>query len=202
MSITHLRQSFFARLAWPCLLGAALVCGTGSVWAADPAPSVAPPAPVAHFKGVSCTQQRPDWNAACVAGDLHIDIYLDGCSTDGFYGKVESSDGKPIELRDALPAGQGQVVAKLSNDQFVCVSANARTASATEAQWYYVTAIPVGSLKACKGNANCAPGDLPITWVQTKPTATCHPGPDGKYTGGCAAGWVKAEQFDEYSMGL
>lgn len=163
---------------------------------------VEPPPAVAHMAGVTCQQPRPNGNISCKTADLAIDVYLDGCSTDGFYGVIQTPEGGKTSLHESLPVSNDNTVARLQKDQFTCVSANARDPKDVEPTWFYVTAIPVSALKACKGNPDCVPGDLPIEWVKAHGGEPCHPGPDKRFVGDCAAGWVKASEFGEYSMGI
>lgn len=138
----------------------------------------------------------------CKLKDLTINTYPDGCSTDGFYGVVQAPNGGKAALHESLPASDANVVARFMEGQFVCVSADARGLHDAEPSWYYITAIPVATLKACKGNPDCKPGDLPVEWVKAHGGEPCRPGPDKRYIGDCAAGWVKASEFGEYSMGI
>lgn len=157
------------------------------------------PASVARLPGVSCAKQKKNWNYQCVYGDFQIATYSDGCSAHGFYGMVYATDTPAVVMQDGFP--QGGVVAKLQEQQLVCASAEARIKGNNDVVWYYLTAIPRDSVRACKGKPACGPGDLHIEWARPVQGATCHWDADGHYAA-CASGWVKAENFSEFSNGL
>jgi hypothetical protein len=157
------------------------------------------PASVAGLPGVSCTRQKKDWNYQCVYGNFEIATYPMGCGAHGFYGMVYATDTPAVTMQDEFP--QGRVVAKLQEQQLVCTSAVAHVKGNNDAVWYYLTAIPRDSVKACKGKSECGPGNLQIEWTKPVQGATCHLGADGYYVA-CASGWVKAENFSEFSNGL
>lgn len=154
---------------------------------------------VANVPGISCTKQREGWAPECVAGEYEIAVYTDGCSGDGFYGEVHS-DESLVTLRTGFAEFPAKPVAKLRQNQFVCVSADVRK-HVGERLWYYVMAIPAETVKACKGKDLCGdPGQPNVEWVQPSPQGTCRL-EHGQYVD-CAAGWVSADEFAEYSNGL
>jgi len=169
----------------------------------DATSSALPPA-AANLPNVSCNQPKRGWNQECASNDWRILIDAKGCSAKkGAYGKVYADDEATVKLRRSLPPAQSDVEAKLGDGQFVCVSATARGPGSSEPQWYYVMAIPVKSVKACAAKSFCAkPGDLPIEWMRSTNGKRCRLSARGQYEGDCAAGWVNAKEFGEFSMGL
>lgn len=157
------------------------------------------PASVARLPGISCAKQKKNWNYQCVYDNFEIATYPDGCSAHGFYGMVYATDTTNVAMQDRFP--QGNVVANLHERQLVCASAEAHVKGNNDVVWYYLTAVPRDSVKACKGKSECGPGNLQIEWTKPVQGATCHLGADGYY-GACASGWVKAENFSEFSNGL
>ncbi|MEJ1168134.1 hypothetical protein [Variovorax sp. CCNWLW235] len=159
---------------------------------------------VANLPNASCKQSKRGWNQECTFNDWRIDIDAGGCSAKkGSYGKVYIDDEAAVMLRRSLPPSQPDVEAKLKDGQFVCVTASARGSTGSEPEWYYVMAIPVRSVKACAAKSFCAkPGDLPIEWMRSTSGQRCRVNARGRYAGDCAAGWVKAKEFGEFSMGL
>ena len=157
------------------------------------------PASVAGLPGISCAKQKKNGNYQCAYGNFEIATYPAGCSAHGFYGTVYASDTPTVSMHDGFP--QGSVVAKLREQQLVCTSAEAYVKGDNNVVWYYLTAVPRDSVKACKGKSVCGPGNLQIEWTRPVQGATCHLDADGYYTA-CASGWVKAENFNEFSNGL
>ena len=156
--------------------------------------------PVASVPGVACTKQQEDWSPECVAGEYQIAVYMNGCGADGFYGEVHSDASPSVTLRSGFAEFPAQPVAKLQQNQFVCVAADARK-RVGERLWYYVVAIPVETVKACKGKEICGdPGQPSVDWTQSVPQGKCRFEHD-RYVD-CAAGWVSANEFAEYSNGL
>lgn len=162
------------------------------------------PLAVANLPNASCNQPKKGWNQECASDGWRILIDAKGCSAKkGAYGKVYADDGTTVMLRRTLPPALSEVEAKLKDGQFVCVAATARESTSNQPQWYYVMAIPVQSVKACAAKSFCAkPGDLPIEWMRPTSGQRCHANAHGRYEGDCAAGWIKAEEFGEFSMGL
>lgn len=159
------------------------------------------PLSVADLPGIACTQKRKDWSPECTAGEYQISVYTQGCSGEGFYGRVYSDDEKGVTLRSAFEPFPAKPVAKLREAQFVCLAADARKAKVDEAVWYYVTAIPAESVKACKGKEICGnPGTPQVEWAGPAPQGKCRL-EQGQYVD-CAAGWVSASQLEEFSNGL
>lgn len=181
---------------------------TGDVAAAPHAMTVKPGLPVdasrlppvAAVPGIACTKQHEDWSPECVAGEYQIAIYMEGCGAEGFYGEVHADAAPSVTLRSGFAEFPAQPVAKLRENQFVCVAADARKRIG-ERLWYYVVAIPVESVKACKGKEICGdPGQPEVEWIQPAPQGKCRLEHD-RYVD-CAAGWVSANEFAEYSNGL
>lgn len=159
------------------------------------------PASVAQLPGIACVQKKKDWSPECTAGEYRVSVYTDGCSGDGFYGRVYSDDEKGVTLQTAFAPFPTTPVAKLREAQFVCIAADARKPAVDEALWYYVTAIPAESVKACAGKAICGkPGSPTVEWAGTAPSGACRL-EHGQYVD-CAAGWVSATQLEEFSNGL
>lgn len=174
---------------------------SGTTPAQAPAMQGPLPASVAKLPGIACVQKKKDWSPECTAGEYRISVYADGCSGDGFYGRVYSDDEKGVTLQTAFAPFPTAPVAKLREAQFVCVAADARKPAVDEALWYYVTAIPAESVKACAGKAICGkPGKPTVEWMGTVPSGACRL-EHGQYVD-CAAGWVSAAQLEEFSNGL
>ncbi|SDR13890.1 hypothetical protein [Pseudoxanthomonas sp. CF125] len=169
----------------------------------DSTSSALPPM-VANLPNVSCNRPKRGWNQECASDGWRILIDAKGCSAKkGAYGKVQADGEATVKLRRSLPPAQSDVEAKLGDGQFVCVAATARESTSNQPQWYYLMAIPVQSVKACAAKSFCArPGDLPIEWMRPTSGQRCHANARSRYEGDCAAGWVKAEEFGEFSMGL
>ncbi|HEY9130140.1 MAG TPA: hypothetical protein VIM98_00170 [Dyella sp.] len=162
------------------------------------------PASVAKLAGVQCDHKSEGWSYECTYQGYVIsadDRACDGAD-DAMYGDLGLSGNKShIALLDKFPQG-GSTVAEAADRQFICVSAKAKRASPYDV-WYYVVAIPVASVKACKNNSNCgAPGDLPVKLTKQGTGQPCHLTAQKRYAGDCAAGWVNAAEVDLYSMGL
>jgi hypothetical protein len=135
-----------------------------------------------------------------VYGDYQIATYPHGCSSDGTYGAIDTDDDGNATLVATFP--NGEPVARLKKGQLVCVSADAHMKGG-DPQWYYVTAIPAESVKACAGKSLCgAPGRPVVEWTRPASRKACQLDASGHYTDGCAAGWVSANEFGEFSMGL
>jgi len=158
------------------------------------------PGSVAGLPGVVCARQNKGWNLQCIYGNFEIATYPDGCGAHGFYGMVYATSSPAIVVQDNFPSGR--ILAKLHDEQLVCATAEARVTGHNDVVWYYLKAIPRDSVKACKGKSVCGPEKLPIDWATPAQGVPCHVGADGSYTGTCAAGWVKAEDFSEFSNGL
>ncbi|HEX7815549.1 hypothetical protein [Dyella sp.] len=159
------------------------------------------PVQVAHLAGAQCSQQHAGWAYTCRW--QHYDITADPpsrrCAQDGLYGNIQT-DSPGLTLLDR-PAG-GKPVARLKNRQFVCVSADARQGN-QEVQWYYVTAITVGSVAACRGRKLCGgPGDLPIESLVPGTGVSCHRDAKGNVVGDCASGWVRTEDLELFANGI
>lgn len=190
-----------------CALGAAhALPGPAPMGAAGPVRPAAQdqvkdlPDSVSRLQGALCTRQKRGWDLQCTYGDFEIATYPAGCGAHGFYGMVYATDSQTIVVQDGFP--NGRVVAKLHDEQLVCTTAEARISGHNDVVWYYLKAIPRDSVKACNGKVACGPGNLPVDWTTPVQGAPCHRSADGSYTGTCATGWVKAENFSEFSNGL
>lgn len=158
------------------------------------------PPPVANLPGVTCTQKKKDWAPECKAGEYEIVVNMDGCSADGIYGQIQANDKPSATLSTAFAPFPSAPVAGLHDMQFVCVAANARK-SAGQPLWHYVMAIPAESVPACKHSELCGePGAPKVEWAKAAPQGSCRL-EHGKYVD-CAAGWVSAAEYAEFSMGL
>lgn len=167
-----------------------------------PLKDVPAPAYLANLPNMACKQRHPGWGLECTSGDFRISAAPNGCDANSSYGKVHSGKGDVVRLWDRLPPSSVSWIAKLKDEQLVCVSADARQPGSLPG-WYYVTAIPVHTVKACTGKAWCEkPGDLPIEWAHAPSALACQLDKNGRYVGNCPAGWVKASEFSEFSMGL
>lgn len=155
--------------------------------------------PVAGMADAKC-ERKSDRLFSCIAGEYQIEITPRGCNADGFYGVVSSDTAPSVDLMDGLLSEQ-QVVARLPEGQFVCSVASARKPG-EEASWSYVMAIPADSVPACKGKAVCAQNQgRRIEWIKPPTGTACRRQSTG-YIGDCAEGWVRSEEFGEFSTGL
>jgi hypothetical protein len=194
------------RMGFVALCGLLLACGAGGIAAEGQGIGSGKgvtdlPVSVRGLDGVTCTWKQKGWNAQCVAGDYQIATYPDGCGAEGTYGAVYAKDGVSAILHEAFPAGRGASVARLKDKQFACVTADARKKNG-DVEWYFVTAIPVASVKACAGKTTCQDGsDQPVEWIKPATGQACHRTADG-YAGDCPTGWISAGDFGEFSMGL
>jgi hypothetical protein len=185
-----------------CLAAIGLLAGSwDAVVAAVAQPKPSDLVALAGLPHVACSPAHEGGNRQCSSGEYRITLYPDGCSAKGTYGNVYTKDQPVVTLLDAPLSGNA--VATLQDKQFVCVTADAAKATG-EPLWYYVTAIPVQSVKACANNKLCEdPGNLPINWIKPAVGNTCHLSANGhSYLGDCPSGWVPAAAFGEYSMGL
>lgn len=164
------------------------------------AEAAALPGSVSGLPGAVCSRQKKGWNLQCTYGNFAIATYPDGCGAHGFYGVVQATASQAITVQDSFP--NGRVVATLHDEQLVCATAEARVAGHNDVAWYYLKAIPRDSVKACKGKSVCGPEHVPVDWATPTQGVPCHAAADGSYTGACATGWVKAENFSEFSNGL
>jgi hypothetical protein len=161
------------------------------------------PAPVAKMSGIACHQKRADWAMTCETGDLEISIYSDGCDQDGRYGQVLSENHTLVMLLDRFPAKDAIPNARVHDKQLGCITATAYRGNSQSPEWYYVTAIPAHTIKACAGVPLCEEaGDQPIQWTQPATRQPCHRDANEKYAGDCASGWVSTKDFFEFPMGL
>ncbi|GAA0693773.1 hypothetical protein ISN75_03220 [Dyella marensis] len=158
------------------------------------------PLPVANLPGIACTQKKKDWAPECTAGEYQIVVNTEGCGTDGIYGQIQANDQPSAVLATAFPPFPSTPVARLHDMQFVCVMANAHK-QAGQPEWHYVVAIPAESVAACKHSELCGePGAPKVEWIKPAPQGACRL-EHGQYVD-CAAGWVSASQYAEFSMGL
>lgn len=158
------------------------------------------PPPVANLPGVTCTQKKKDWAPECKVGEYEILVNMEACSVNGIYGQIQAGDQPSAVLETAFPPFPSAPVAKLHDMQFVCVAANARK-KVGEPLWHYVMAIPAESVPACGHSQMCGePGVPKVEWVKPAPRGTCRL-EHGQYVD-CAAGWVSASEYAEFSMGL
>jgi hypothetical protein len=182
-----------------------LSAGLAGIACVDARPAAdALPSSIAKLPGVQCDRKSEGWSYECTYQGYVINADDRACdgADDAMYGALGLSDDKShIALLDKFPQG-GSTVAEAADKQFICVSAEAKRASPYDV-WYYVVAIPVASVKACKNNNNCgAPGDLPVKLTKQGTGQPCHLTAQKRYAGDCAAGWVNAAEVDLYSMGL
>jgi len=169
----------------------------------EPSHLVDPPAAVAKLPNITCRQARPGSDFDCTSDSYLIAIYPSGCSSNGAYGQVSSKTGASTELWDGFPAGNATLIATLKNEQLTCISGEAHRTDSRDIEWYYVTAIPIRTVKACIGKPICeSTGDLPIEWVHRPSGQACRIGSDDRYRGDCPSGWIKASDYFEFPMGL
>ncbi|MGO4701104.1 hypothetical protein [Dyella sp. 2RAB6] len=158
------------------------------------------PPPVANLPGVACTQKKKDWAPECTAGEYQIVVNTEGCSADGIYGQIQANDQPSAVLSTAFPPFPSAQVARLHDLQLVCVMANAHK-QAGQPQWHYVVAIPAESVATCKHSELCGDAGAPkVEWIKPAPQGKCRL-EHGQYVD-CAAGWVSASEYAEFSMGL
>lgn len=165
-----------------------------------PGPDAPPLAAMLEIRGVSC--QRSDSGIqTCTAPGYDISGVDRACTDTGAgYGivredRVVLADRYPQQ--DVAPAS----VATLVAGQFLCVQFLAESTTGGNG-WAYVTAIDPGMVRACLDNPVCGTGGLVPDWAGSVPPGICAVGPEGRYTVGCAAGWLPREAIDEFSMGL
>jgi hypothetical protein len=157
------------------------------------------PESVSKMNGAVCTTSK-EGEKSCSVDTYTIDIFESGCSADGLYGAVSTKES--ATLVDGISGVQAKPTAKLQDKQIVCIQASAHKGKEPP-QWHYVKAIPVASIAGCKNNDLCETyGDRVITEVQAVKDKPCALNAKGMYEGNCAAGWIKAEAFEEFSMGL
>lgn len=167
--------------------------------AADaPGPDAPPLAAMLEIRGVAC--QRSDAGVqTCTAPGYDISGIDRACAgADAGYGIVREDR---VALTDRYPQPDASPVATLAAGQFLCVQFLAESAAGGDG-WAYVTAIDPGMVDACVDNPVCGPGGLAPDWTGAVPPGTCAVGAEGRYTVGCAAGWLPRAAIDEFSMGL
>jgi len=213
MKLIALNSALIACLTTPCLAASSMgppalssvhydKQAQSSAAPMIPLVNVAVPAYLANLSNIACKQRRPGWGLECTSGDFRISAAPTVCGTNRSYGKVHPDSGDVVLLRDRFLPTTVEWTAKLSNDQLVCVSAEAGHAASVP-EWYYVTAIPVHTVKKCVGKQWCEkPGDLPIEWAHPPAGQACQLKADDMYVGDCPSGWVRASEFGEFSMGL
>lgn len=189
-----------ASFAWGTAHSQPVPASTSQAGHAARTEAVGLPGSVSGLPGVVCSRQKKGWDLQCKYEHFEIATYPDGCGAHGFYGMVYATVSSAVVVQDSFP--NGRIVAKLHDEQLVCATAEARIAGHNDVVWYYLKAIPRDSVKACKGKSVCGPGNLPVDWATPTQGVPCHVGTDGSYTGACATGWVKAEDFSEFSNGL
>ncbi len=133
---------------------------------------------------------------ACAIGRLNVDLY-ESCGSDGFFGAVSTDDGVALKEK---PTADAASVARLGAGQFLCIQGLARQGQNPE--WYFVIAIPVGTVADCKGKELCEIyGDRPVTWTVPPSGKPCTFEED-RYVGDCASGWVAAEAIEAFTEGI
>jgi hypothetical protein len=162
------------------------------------------PADLGKTLGVHCDDETK--GLGCVAGNVDAGDFYDvelspSCGAEGFFAGVAEAEAS---LLNTLPVtgSKAQVNAKLSQGQFVCVQATARTGQ--QPAYYYVIAIPAATVSACQGKPICSQyGDRSISFAaQPKTGNACALATNGRYQGDCAQGWVDPQRLDVFSNGL
>lgn len=157
------------------------------------------PESIALMKSAKCSASDQG-ETSCVINNYDIGIFESGCSADGLYGAVSAKEG--ALLVDSIIPAEANSIAKLQDKQIVCIEASAQQGK-DPASWHYVRAIPVKTIAGCKDNNLCNTyGDRAVSWIKPASGKPCVLDAAKKYVGDCAAGWIKADEFEEFSMGL
>lgn len=155
-------------------------------------PQIASLAKVANVECAAADGGRP----VCVTGRLNVDLY-ESCGSDGFFGAVSTDHGVALKEK---PTADAASVAWLEVGQFLCIQGLARQGQNPE--WYFVMAIPVGTVADCKEKQLCEIyGDRPVTWTVPPSGKPCTVEED-RYVGDCASGWVAAHAIEAFTEGI
>ena len=152
--------------------------------------------------GVDC--KDPDNGLACSTGNYEVGDYYDvvmspGCGEKGLFAIVKNKRG--AGLLDWAPPKDTVVRATLAEGQLVCIQATAHIKGLPS--YYYVTVVPVASIKSCVGNHACAMyGDREVKWHVKHEGGVCQSDGPWVFSGDCATGWADAEDFDVSPNGL
>lgn len=154
-------------------------------------------AELAGLVGAVC--EKPSEGRKCVAGDYDVEL-LPACGTsDYYYGGVSEPSG--ALLIDKAPPEDTVRRATLGLGQIVCIQAIARAGQ--NPSYYYVTAVPVASIPKCKENKLCERyGDRETKWRVMRPTQKCTVDSFGKFSNGCASGWIDSSDLELFSEGI
>lgn len=150
---------------------------------------------------VDCT--RKGQNLDCIGGkpengDIYDVEMTPDCGPDGFFGGVASETG--TELRDALPPKDDVTTAVLGQGQLVCIQATGSVGQ--DPSYFYVVAVPVANVAACRGNRLCSLyGDRHSKGWRLD-TKTCGIASNGRPTDACPQGWARREDIEDFSNGM
>jgi len=178
-------------------LAAALIAPSAS--GMPPSTTAPTPAAFRSIRDVQCTRNGFGHVECRVPGYARINT-ADTCPPHApTFGSIRHPGG--VTLLDRFPDVDARPVAMLHDRQFICIGTVVNTMLGT-AMWSYVVAIPTRFIADCRGKALCRHADFPMRWARTRPSVPCHLDATGRYSKGCAAGWVRSELVDEYSMGI
>lgn len=135
----------------------------------------------------------------CASRDTESTGDPERCRVDGCSGSVFARDG--VELLDRFDARGARVVARLHGHQFVCMGIDAGRESGMAASDYAI-AVPTCDVPECRSERACPNADPPGYWAGPAPATPCGLPSDGRYSAGCATGWVRTANLDRYSNGI
>jgi hypothetical protein len=151
--------------------------------------------------GVECSQEGA--RLACIGGkpengDIYDVELRPDCGPDGFFGGVAAETG--AELRDALPPKDEASPAVLAQGQLVCIQAVAGPGQ--DPSYFYVVAVPVADVPACRGNRLCVTyGDRAVAGWKGH-SGVCHIAADKRTSNACPQGWARREDIEDFSNGM
>ncbi|KLD79291.1 hypothetical protein Y886_05415 [Xanthomonas hyacinthi DSM 19077] len=112
------------------------------------------------------------------------------------------AQAKGADALDRVPTtgSNARPRARFAQGQFVCIQGIGRAGQ--QPLYYYVMAVPTGSVAKCNDNALCSNGDRPIQRTVQGSGGACRVTAPGIYAGDCAQGWVSADTLDVFSNGM
>jgi hypothetical protein len=130
-----------------------------------------------ELKGSRCMSEESDF------------ALIPDCAAAGYYAVVDNSLG--TALLSKVPPKNNVVRATISRGQLVCVQAIARIKAYPS--YLFVTAISNTGTKAC---SECnGYGSQRIDWKISHEDGPCIQTAPGRFEGGCAIGWVDADDL-------
>lgn len=151
---------------------------------------------ITPFVGLKCEPGQASRTWECAGAGYTVSGSEDVCDEDSSaFGAVRGT--VPLDALDRL-GRDARAVAKLAPGQLVC-GQYAATGNTSDDRWMYVVAVPTSLVSACEV-VHCGDPEARSRRISGEDTP-CRILQDG-YGSGCAAGWVKADAIDEFSMGL